>query len=226
MSGALPEDQAGLFVLGALNAEEMRAVRLAAARDTGLAAEIADWERRLAPLVRLVPEIPPPPSLWPQLEGRVSRIASGNNASGEVYQIAAQRPRLRRSRPSKALNYWRAATAGALAIAAAMGVIMINRPPPEQMRVAMILPAKPGEGGWLVQVSPKGVIKVEAQGALSRRLDQDYELWALANGSAVIKAPNLPKVSFKLLVSLEPKGGSLSGLPTGPVVYSGEFAKR
>ena len=66
MSGALPEDQAGLFVLGALNAEEMRAVRLAAARDTALAAEIADWERRLAPLVRLVPEIPPPPSLWPR----------------------------------------------------------------------------------------------------------------------------------------------------------------
>ena len=41
MSGSSPQDdRAGLYVLGALNAEEMRIVRLAAGRDDVLATEV------------------------------------------------------------------------------------------------------------------------------------------------------------------------------------------
>jgi anti-sigma-K factor RskA len=42
------------------------------------------------------------------------------------------------------------------------------------------------------------------------------------NASAVIKADRLPTKKYQLLVSLEPKGGSPTGLPTGPVMYAGE----
>jgi anti-sigma-K factor RskA len=84
MSEKLPEDQAGLFVLGALSAEEMRAVRIEAGRDAALAAEIAAWERRLAPLARLLPEQAPPATLWPQLEARLSRFVAGGAAPAET----------------------------------------------------------------------------------------------------------------------------------------------
>jgi len=62
----------------------------------------------------------------------------------------------------------------------------------------------------------------------------DLELWALPKGAtvpvslgvlpdrgAVIQARAQPDT--QLLVSLEPKGGSPSGAPTGPVVYGGRL---
>jgi anti-sigma-K factor RskA len=182
MSGSLPEDQAGLYVLGALGDEEMRAVRAAAAG--------------AVPMPRRV-------------RGGVSR------------------------RP---LVFWRAAAVGAMALAASLAVVLVTRGPPLPARVAMVLPDRPGEGGWLVEVSDRGELHVRANGPLSLAADRDYQLWALAEGatkpvplglmpvnaSAVIKADRLPTKKYQLLVSLEPKGGSPTGLPTGPVMYAGE----
>jgi anti-sigma-K factor RskA len=235
MSGTGPEDQAGLYVLGALNAEEMRAIRIAAGRDPALGAEIAAWERRLAPLALLVPEQKPPASVWTQLEARLTRMGAGA-ASAEFYQPPPQRPRQRRSKPAGGLIWWQGATAAALALAAGLAVFMVRRPPEPIPHLAMVLPAKAGVGGWLVELPGKGEIKVHATGALSRRLDQDYELWAMpegtdtplplgllpVNASAVLKVAHLPRAKFQLLVSLEPKGGSPSGLPTGPVLFAGD----
>jgi anti-sigma-K factor RskA len=132
--------------------------------------------------------------------------------------------------------YWRAAAAGAMALAASLAFVLVTRAPPRPGQFAMVLPHRPGEGGWLVQVSDHGEIHVRASGALSRALDKDYELWALAEGSdrplplglipvtasTVIKANRLPTKKYQLLVSLEPKGGSPTGLPTGPVMYAGD----
>jgi anti-sigma-K factor RskA len=230
MSGSLPEDQAGLYVLGALGDEEMRAVRAAAERDPALAAEIAAWERRLAPLARVVPEVAPPASLWPQVEARLSRVDAG------LADAVPMPRRVRGGVSRRPLVFWRAAAVGAMALAASLAVVLVTRGPPLPARVAMVLPDRPGEGGWLVEVSDRGELHVRANGALSLAADRDYQLWALAEGatkpvplglmpvnaSAVIKADRLPTKKYQLLVSLEPKGGSPTGLPTGPVMYAGE----
>jgi len=235
MSGSFPEDQAGLFVLGALNAEEMRAVRVAAGRDAELAADIADWERRLAPLARLVAEVAPPFTLWTQLETRLTRLSASTTAAPETYQPPAQRQRMRSRRPPEALAFWKSATAAAMALAALLAVFVVVRRAPPPPSLAMIMPVRPGEGGWLVQVSHEGVVKVRAVGALSRGIDQDYELWVLPDGSdhpvsvglmptndsATMKLKTLPRSKYQLLVSREPKGGSPTGLPTGLVEYGG-----
>lgn len=230
MSGSLPEDQAGLYVLGALGDEEMRAVRAAAERDPALAAEIAAWERRLAPLARVVPEVAPPASLWPQVEARLSRVDAG------LADAVPMPRRVRGGVSRRPLVFWRAAAVGAMALAASLAVVLVTRGPPLPARVAMVLPDRPGEGGWLVEVSDRGELHVRANGPLSLAADRDYQLWALAEGatkpvplglmpvnaSAVIKADRLPTKKYQLLVSLEPKGGSPTGLPTGPVMYAGE----
>jgi anti-sigma-K factor RskA len=236
MSGTLPEDQAGLYVLGALSAEEMRAVRGAAGRDPALAAEIAAWERRLAPLARLVPEAAPPPTLWPQLEARLSRVAAGTGAPADSVKVLKMRRPARGSPSQRPVVFWRAAAAGAMALAASLAVVLVTRGPPRPAQLAMVLPHRPGEGGWLVEVNDRGELHVQASGALSRAADRDYELWALAEGAdrplplglmplsntTVIKANKLPSRKYQLLVSLEPKGGSPTGLPTGPVMYAGD----
>jgi anti-sigma-K factor RskA len=235
------DDRAGLYVLGALNAEEMRAVQIAANRDPELAAEITVWEQRLAPLVALIDPLEPPASLWLQLEARLLRITGSPDQVAEVYSPPPQRARpRRRGTPSRAQEYWRGAALAAMALAAGLAIALVYKPAAQHQQVAMLLPAKPGEGGWLLTVKPGGEIVADAQGALSRGLNQDYELWAGEDGSdrpvplgllsvtgrSTIKTANLPtRHNFLLLVSLEQKGGSPSGIPTGPVVFSSAAIK-
>jgi anti-sigma-K factor RskA len=235
MSGTGEEDRAGLYVLGALNAEEMRAVRIAAGRDDGLAAEIAAWERRLAPLTSLVDPIEPPATLWTQLDARLARITGAPNPVGEIYRPPQTQKSRRRGGSERALAVWRGAALGAMALAAGLAVALLLREPPPKTELAMLLPAKPGAGGWLLQVLPGGEIRAEAQGALPKDLNQDYELWALPEnsqhplplgilpdtGNAVLKTASVPHTNYQLLVSLEQKGGSPTGIPTLPVLYQG-----
>jgi anti-sigma-K factor RskA len=97
----------------------------------------------------------------------------------------------------------------------------------------MVMPQTAGVGGWLVTVAANGDVHAVAQGALTHTREQDFELWALPTGSAkpvplgllptaegaVLTHAAVPKQPFVLLVSLEPKGGSPTGLPTGPVMF-------
>jgi len=237
MSGSLPEDQAGLYVLGALSAEEMRAVRVAAGQDPALAVEVAAWERRLAPLARIVPEAALPASLWPRLEARLDN-AGGSAAPAEIIQLSARQPR--GSRPLPAVAYWRAAAVGAMALAASLAAVLVLRAPPKAAQFALVLPHRPGESGWLVEIGDRGELHVRAGAALALAADRDYELWALAEGAArpvplglmpvagtaVLTADRLPTKKYQLLVSLEPKGGSPTGLPTGPVMFAGDVVTR
>jgi anti-sigma-K factor RskA len=239
MSGADIEDRAGLYVLGALNAEEMRAVRADADREPALAAEIVAWEKRLTPLIVLIPPVAPPDSVWVQLEARLDRLAAPGQAMGEIYRPPF-RQRTKRRDESRAVTYWRAAAIGAMAIAASLAGVLVTRRAPAPATFAMVMPAKPGLGGWLITMQPNGEIHAVAQGALSHTLDQDFELWALADGAdrpvplgllsvtagSTLKAAGLPHQKFKLLVSLEPKGGSPTGLPTGPVMFASDVVLR
>jgi anti-sigma-K factor RskA len=244
MSGMAPQDdRAGLYVLGALNAEEMRAVRLAAGRDDVLTAEIAEWERRLTPLTALVDPVAPPASLWAQLDGRLARITGAPDPIGEIYQPPTQRARSnRRGRRGGVSPWWRPAAIGAAAVACALVVVLLARPAPQRDagHLAMLLPARPSEGGWLLRLQPNGEITAVAQGALPASLDQSYELWALpensdrplpmgllpVTGTAAVKTPGLPPQRFQFLVSLEGKGGSQTGLPTSQVLFQSDFVGR
>jgi anti-sigma-K factor RskA len=81
-------------------------------------------------------------------------------------------------------------------------------------------------------------INLDAQTLVIRRLtdpqpaDRSYQLWAMADGSpsrslGVIEqaryTTQLPisPANLTLAVTLEPKGGSPTGMPTGPIVFSG-----
>ena len=131
------------------------------------------------------------------------------------------------------VRFWQATTAGALAVAASLAAFLVLRQP-EQLRVAMLAPVSGGAPVLMATAEGAGELIVRPTVSISVPTDKDLELWALPQGetkprslgvlppSGTSLATSLA-LNTQLLVSLEPKGGSPTGQPTGPVLYGGWF---
>lgn len=108
------------YVLGSLDAAERASVAARRASDRRLAAAIAAWERRLAPLSEREPGVPPPGDL---LDRILARIADEQARSGGARGSGAVVP-LRRI----AGRSWALTLAGALAACLALAAVLLNEP--------------------------------------------------------------------------------------------------
>lgn len=211
---------AGEYVLGTLDADERRAAEARLASDSTFRAAVAEWETRLQPLADGAAPLDPPDGLLERILGRID---------GEDRGPAANVVELRR-----AVRRWRLTSAIVGAAAAALaGIVVVDvvTPPVQQTEFVAVLTA---EGA-----APKFVATVNvAEGTLSiRRVgeapppDRSYELWAIEPGrdprSLGVVDASLSRTldhspdDLTLAISLEPEGGSPTGAPTGPVVFSG-----
>jgi anti-sigma-K factor RskA len=214
---------AGEYVLGTLDAAAMAAVRRQAADDPALAAAIAAWEQRLAPLADAVPPVAPPPGLWRRIEGAI-----------EVPPVPANDP-VRRS-PWRSVRLWQGTTAAALALAAAFAAVAFLPGPRAPMQFAAL--GTPGAAaaapGYMAKAMPDGTLVVAAVAPAPVPSGREMELWIQPPGAARpaslgmlpaagrrIVVASMPADGTKLMISLEPPGGSPTGAPTGPVVYAG-----
>ena len=208
------------YVLGTLDAATAREVAARAPGDPALRAAIAAWEERLAPLASLAAPVAPPPSLWRRLAVSIGAEAATSPA----------RPLVRAWR---SVVLWRCATASGLAIAAALAAVMWLRTPPASP-VAALVPAGSAAAAFVAELQPNGTLRLIALRPVSISAGKDLELWALPAGASrpiplgvlppagrSLVPPKLPVNRMQLLVSLEPKGGSPTGLPTGPVLFAG-----
>ncbi|MGF6226344.1 anti-sigma-K factor RskA [Inquilinus ginsengisoli] len=223
------------YVLGTLPSGERAAFERDLAADPALKAGVAAWERRLAGLAAQVPPVEPGPQVWAALERAIGPEAPPKPAAAAVLRLSAE-ARLLRSRA-----WWRSAALVAGALAAGL-VAFILLPRAE-------LPARPdsyvavvNRGGDLpaliVRVDTRaGVVQVRPVRA-EVPADRSLELWFVAAGAAprslgLIDAADRKRLAIPealrgsalvgstLAVSVEPAGGSPTGAPTGPVVYSG-----
>jgi len=214
-----PELRAAEYVLGVLDTEAQAAAAAECAADPRFAAMVAHWEQRLAPLGAAVAPVAPPAYLF----GR----------------IAASLPSPPPARPGLLARLWgsaavwRGATLAATLAAAAFAGLAYLRPPPASL-TAVLTASGSTSAVFLAQVQADGSILIRPTGQVNVAPAHDLELWALPKGAtvpvslgvlpdrgAVIQARAQPDT--QLLVSLEPKGGSPSGAPTGPVVYGGRL---
>lgn len=244
-----PEDLAAEYVLGCLDAPAMAEARRRIVAEPGFAREVADWERRLLPLAALLPERAPPPALWDRLERSVAGLR-GPGAAGAAARpvpLLAAVPGVGRPQESlqesgrvgeagalrRSVRRWRLATAASLALAAGVAGLALRRPA-ETRSVAALAPSGSQSGLFLAMARPDGTLVLRAVSAVAVPKGRDLQLWSLPDGATVPASLGVlpadgkqvqasPAAGGQLLVSLEPAGGSPTGAPTGPVVYSGKL---
>lgn len=217
-----PEILAGEYVLGTLRGEECARFQARLEREPELQRQVAAWERRFAPLAEAVPGVTPTPRVWRRVAARVDRRARS------------------RPRAGGALRFWRGLAIAASVAAIVLAGLLANRgaePTPIQIALLADEQAKPV---LLVSATPQaGPVQVRLLRQPETPKDRTLELWLLPQGGAAPRSLGLlssegPTTlsltpdqlrafadAAGLAVSVEPPGGSPTGAPTGPVVFSG-----
>ena len=217
------------YVLGTLSPEEKAAVATRLLGDGGLRRHVLDWERRLSPLVVSAIEQLPPGNL----EGRIlARLSADDGTRGEIIML----------RRSAAL--WRSASIAAGLLAAGLAAVVVFEPqrsaPHQDSYVAVLQPDGPGPAFVASIDIAKGLISVRRIGAAPQD-NKSYELWAVGGDrerpqslGVVEASTRIPVAKLGSLesgklgdtvfaVSVEPPGGSPTGQPTGPIVFTGNL---
>jgi anti-sigma-K factor RskA len=220
---------AAQYVLGTLRGRaRARFVRLLGSERV-LADAVSAWEDRLLPFSESLPPVLPPARVWQQIRARIQDDRVPAEAPGSVWGNLA---------------LWRGLTLAGFATALALAIVLLSPPVerPEQTLVTVLAgpDAKPvmvasvDRTGRTLQVKPLASVELAPDRAL--------ELWALPQGGnprslglispsgvAQIRLPEPAETALAqvpaLAVSLEPRGGSPTGLPTGPVLYSGPIQR-
>lgn len=239
-----PEDLAAEYVLGCLELPAMAEARRRLAAEPGFAREVADWERRLMPLAAMVAERAPPAALWTRLEQSLAglRAADATPPAAPPAPRLAAVPEARPQDPAatgetatlrRSVRRWRVATAASLALAAGVAAFALRQSDGTRT-LAALAPAGSQSGLFLAMARPDGTLVLRAVSAVSVPQGRDLQLWSLPEGATVPASLGVlpsdgkqvqasPTAGGQLLVSLEPAGGSPTGAPTGPVVYSGRL---
>jgi len=220
---------AAQYVLGTLSrAARERLPRLARGNES-VAAALRAWETRLLPLAESLPPVAPPERVWPAILDRIQ----GQRESGSIWAN---------------LGLWRGLTLAGFATAMALVVVLLTPGPETPIEtLVVVLAGQDARPALLVSADRSGrTLMVKAIAPVQPAGDRVLQLWALpeqgsprslglipATGaasdvvrldlpaSAGLALQNIPA----LAVSLEPEGGSPTGLPTGPVLYSGPIQR-
>lgn len=222
--------------LGALDRDALAAARRRQASDPGFARLCDEWAARLAPLAEGAAPVAPSPDLFARIEAALRTPAA----------FPRERPGLWRS-----LAFWRSLALASSAAAALLAVLLAVRDPvatPARAPVAdaglTLATALGGEGRPPIATAAldrRGEVVVVPTG-LEGGEGRVPELWLIPGdgrprslgilrlgGAQRVKVPptllTLVAEGTTLAVSLEPVGGSPTGLPTGPVVATGTLSR-
>lgn len=213
----LRERLAAEYALGTLRGPARARLRRWMRDDTALTRSVAEWETRLAPMAEAVRPVRPPARVWREIEARIV--------------------------PRKKSSFWKALGLLASGAAAALVAVAVLLPPPPQpgfppSYVAVLSDPKTQQAVMVVSAGRReSALQVKMLDPGIRVPGKSLELWAVPRqgGPKSLGIVETEKTALKLVaaadqalgdipllaVSLEPKGGSPTGAPTGPVLYSG-----
>ncbi len=223
-----PDMQAAEYVLGILPADERSAFEALLAHDPAARQAVENWQRHLLPLNYILNDVEPPERVWQAIE---TALPASIAATPSLLL-------LRRSR-----NRWRTAALVAGALAAGFAAVSFDH---------LLKTPREAGGSYVAVVNRTGdqpalIIRVDLATrtvfvrpvATSVPQGHSLELWYIGNHLApksmglvdkIDRSISLPegapieKANFA--VTVEPPGGSPSGAPTGPIVYSGQLLKE
>lgn len=229
---------AGEFALGLLDPATAADVERRAARDPSLGGAIAEWRARLIELDDAAEPAAPTGRLW-------ARIEAGLGAPSPSPRLAEATV----ERPSWLQRLWNDVTtlrAAALAGAAASVALAVlagaaHRQAQVQPKVIAVLLSSDNRPGAIVEVFADGSSYVAPLADVTVPTDRIMQVWTLPDretgpvsigllsddGSARLRPVSLPEPKPRQLyeITLEPRGGSPTGKPTGPILFKG-FAER
>ena len=218
----LADRLAAEYVLGSLHGGARRRFETLLPAHPLLRAAVQRWEAQLTPLARSVPEVTPPAHIWQAIEARID---------GHPQPLPATLPWWRR------LAFWRGWAATATAAAALLAVLAMQPHPPAQPPMVVVLSAPEGVHQFVAGLSSDGLgMTVRPLRQISVAADRTLELWAVpasgtphslglidARAATVMQRARVPAGTAALAVSLEPVGGSPTGSPSGPILYTGQL---
>lgn len=214
------------YVLGLLSSAEHARVGQLIEADPALRAEHEFWVARFAELDGEFAEVPVPRPLFAAIESRIF----GARKQATWWDN---------------LLLWRGIAAGALAVAVVSVSFNLLQPVPDVSALTtQLVAALEAEGSnvkFVALYDGSGKVRLTALSGEAVP-DRDFELWAIQGGNAPVSMGVIPitnRSAFAvspaimagwgegsvLAITLEPKGGSPSGAPTGPIVAQGAVTK-
>ncbi|MFA4949416.1 anti-sigma factor domain-containing protein [Brevundimonas sp.] len=230
-----PDEQlAAEYVVGVLTSEERAQAERRIAAEPGFAAEVADWQERLMPLLAEIEPETPPRVVWMRVAAQLG--VSATRPAGVWNSVAV----------------WRGVAAVASVAAAVAVAALVLTPPrlviePDAAPAAApvltsiaLLKEEAGPTSFVVTLDKAHDRLIVATVAGQAQADRSFELWVLPEGQAPVSLGVLngrealvldtakllgpDGETASLAITLEPLGGSPSGDPTGPIVASGALS--
>lgn len=230
------ETLAAEYALGLLEGEGLAQAERLDAEDDGFTVAVAAWRARLTELDMTASPAAPGPGLWNRIAASVAL------PDADAPQSVASPAQTRREGPSflarlwDSLPVWRAAGLVGTAAALALALATISRRPQEPVYVAVLM-TDAASPAAIVNAYPDGraeLIPLEPITVPEGKALQVWTLWDRERGPVSIGLLNqarsvpldtgrLPRTSADQLfeITLEPKQGSSTGRPTGPILMKG-----
>jgi anti-sigma-K factor RskA len=217
------------YALGVLDGAGRSSAARRIRRDSAFARMVEEWETRLAPMLTTIAPVEPPAGLWQAIDADLARIARVRAAL-----TPAATPE---GRVSRLWQWFGLGSFGLLAASLAM-LFVLTQPRPQPGPLTATLAAEGAAAPlYTAVVYPGATSATLVPVAAAADPARSQQLWLIE--------PEKPPVSLGLLsataplridisreqlakggilaISLEPLGGSPTGLPTGPVVATGEL---
>lgn len=220
---------AAAYVLGTLTPRARARLARAARTDTVVAQTIRGWEQRLLPFAEAAPPITPPPQVW-----RVIALRLGL----DTVRASERGPWWARVR------FWRGFAVASFVAALGLAIaILTPREVVPSQPIVVVLAGQDARPALIATVERDSrTLTVKPVGAAPVPADRSLQLWMLPDGApprslgvlppsglARITLPAAPDVALAnvpaLAVSLEQAGGSPTGAPQGPVLYTGRVER-
>ena len=212
------------YVLGSLKGPARRRFERWMMESGRVRQEVWFWEEKLGQLSNEVQPETPPPAVWTAIEHRLWPATHSSD-----------------TRQERGLRWlWPGWSLAATAAAVLFAVLLVQQPAPGPGGARLsgaIVQANVSDPLWLVSESgTDNLLKLRSVAAHAAGVGKDYELWIVPeNGQplslGVIPAGGVHQVTLTdtarqalassrtLAISLEPRGGSPTGAPTGPILH-------
>ncbi|MEO8164687.1 MAG: anti-sigma factor [Betaproteobacteria bacterium] len=222
------------YVLGTMPARSRRRFDIYLRINPQLRRAVSEWEMRLAPLSESLPGVEPPARVWRAIESR----------------LYGKRKPLRAGF-WESLAFWRMASfaTGLLALALIVfGVAPLSEEAIATGRMVVVMQDVASKkaamtASWEPNQRGSRMLRIHVIGHAEMAPQTAWELWMLPGGeqkpvslglittheTQFVKVPATLAArldaAYGLAMSVEPAGGSPTGLPTGLVLYAGECVR-